>query len=57
MHQHSASAAVLVNDGHTKLTLPEAPRRITATKPTTRLGLMPVPENAGDTPLEVIVIK
>src|SRR5260370_11047154 len=41
MHEHPASVAVFVTDGHTKFTLPDGTRRMLTARPTTRFGRMP----------------
>jgi len=43
MHEHPASVAVFMNDGHVKFTLPDGSSQDTTAKPTTRPG--PMPEN------------
>ena len=60
MHEHPASVAVFMSDGHVKFTLPDGTSQDTNTKAhdaTWSEAGKHLPENVGDKPMEVIVIE
>ncbi len=60
MHEHPASVAVYMTDGHVKFTLPDGTSRDSDTKAhdaTWADAGKHLPENTGDKPMEVIVIE
>jgi quercetin dioxygenase-like cupin family protein len=60
MHEHPASVAVFMSDGHVKFTLPDGTSQDVNAKAhfvTWADAGKHLPENVGDTPLEVIVIE
>jgi beta-alanine degradation protein BauB len=60
MHEHPASVAVFMSDGHVKFTLPDGTSQDNNGKAhdaTWADAGKHLPENVGDTPLEVIVIE
>jgi quercetin dioxygenase-like cupin family protein len=60
MHEHPASVAVFLSDGHAKFTLPDGTSRdsnVKAHDATWVDAEKHLPENVGDTPFEVIVIE
>ena len=60
MHEHPASVAVFMSDGHVKFTLPDGTSQDNNSKAhdaTWADAGKHLPENVGDTPLEVIVIE
>ena len=60
MHEHPASVAVFVSDGHAKFTLPDGTSQDNNAKAhdaTWADAGKHLPENVGDTPLEAIVIE
>jgi mannose-6-phosphate isomerase-like protein (cupin superfamily) len=60
MHEHPASVAVFMSDGHVKFTLPDGTSQDNNAKAhdaTWADAGKHLPENVGDTPLEVIVVE
>jgi hypothetical protein len=60
MHEHPASVAVFLNEGHTKFTLPDGTSQDGNSKAHDATWVNAgkhLPENVGDTPSEVIVIE
>jgi hypothetical protein len=60
MHEHPASVAVFMSDGHVKFTLPDGTSQDTNSKAHDAIWVEAgkhLPENVGDKPTEVIVIE
>lgn len=60
MHEHPASVAVFVTDGHAKFTLPDGKteeQKMKAGESRAMEAGKHLPENVGDKPFEVIVIE